>query len=326
METQSQRLQTVPTWYYVTTMSFSLTQNATAAQLLSSLIPPMGPDISYQNAILTGDPRCAALFSGAQFAVTDSFAQFPDSGIVLGTGDATSLYNQDGTETYTVFDTPGDADIAQGATEPSLDACTLQFEFQCNNIAGGNLAMNYVFASDEYKEQITEGLGYADVFGLLLNGANIATVPGSTDPVSVYTINHITETEYFVFNNPRPGQAAFPLFEPDGFTKGLKAEGSILPGWNTMKIGIVDINDAYLDSWVFLEGGSFLCIPDPQMTFSPTPSPTPIPTTDVLDIPGGNCTGSACGGKQMLTVVYCELSFWFQYQCLRSTFLVILLL
>ena len=133
-------------------------------------------------------------------------------------------------------------------------------------------------------------MGYADKFALLLNGVNIATIPGTNDPVGVYTINHENNTQYFVFNDPRPNQATYPRFEPDGFTTLLNTTGTIETGWNTMKIGIVDVNDPFFDSWLFLKQGSFECIPDPLATWPPTPAPT-------VD----NDIGSASGGKSGIT-------------------------
>jgi len=272
-------------------MSFSIIERPSPAQLMTSLFPA-GSDISYQNVNFTGADRCAALFSGASSVVTNSTLNFPESGLILGTGLPISLYGQDGTESYYDFSSPGDLDIAQGSSFPSFDACILEFEFQCNNLAGGSASLDYVFSSDEYKEQIDEGAGYADLFAIILNGENIATIPGTSDPVGVYTVNHLTQTDYFVYNDPRPGQAAFPGFEPDGFTVGLEATGSFNIGWNTMKIGIVDVQDQYLDSWLFLKEGSFDCTVDPLATWPPTPAPTNSQIDD--------CTGSACGGEHSI--------------------------
>ena len=263
-------------------MSFLLTLEATAAQLMSRLIP-MGSPVDYRNALLAGDSTCAALFDGAEFAVIDPKVNFPSTGIVLGTGDAEVLYDQGGTQTSTGFNTPGDEDL-NPTNGTSLDACVLTFEFRCSPEFGGDVTIGYSFASDEYREQVDENTGYADRFGLLLNGQNIATLPDTTD-VSVYSVNHLINTEYFVYNNPRIGQRTFPAFEPDGFTRDLNATGTALPGWNTMKIGIIDINDIYVDSWVFLEGGSFSCDQRADLTNAPTPAPTATPTTAPTPVP-----------------------------------------
>jgi hypothetical protein len=258
-----------------TIMSLSLTTSATISQIMSNLIPSGSSGLIYTNETLTGDPRCAALFTGGEFAVPNPAAKFPSAGFVLGTGNTNKLNYQDGSQVSTNFGLPGDAQI-NTSDFTSFDACFIEFEFQCgDNINGGNLSIDYVFASDEYKEKVDENLGYADEFGLFLNDVNIATVPTTGEPVSIYSVNHLTNTEYFVHNNPRPGQAAFVNFEPDGFTKGLKAIGPIISGWNTMKIGIVDVNDGFLDSWVFLEGGAaFQCIP----------APTPFPRNQQANI------------------------------------------
>ena len=268
-------------------MAFSLTENATVIQIMNSLLPP-GSGIIYKDPNFSGDPRCAALFSGGS-----TIASFPDFGFLLGTGDANELYGQDGTDVSTTFGYPGDPDFAT----PSYDACTLAFEFQCENSNFGSLEISYAFASDEYNSAADSGnIGFGDAFALLLNGNNIALVPGSANDtvgspgtaVSGYSINHLTNTEYFVDNNP-PSEGlaiAYPDFEPDGFTKNLKATGNIVPGWNTMKIGIVDTFDPHdMDSWLFLEGGGFMCAPIPVATPAPTSSPTPLPTTT----PIGKC-------------------------------------
>ena len=224
-------------------MAFTLTQ-ASIADIMGNLIPP-GSGLIYTNETLVGDPMCAALFTGGEFAVTDATAKFPSAGFVLGTGAYTKLNDQDGTQAFTDFGLPGDEDINTSGLA-SFDACYIEFLFKCDNIGGGDLLVDYVLASDEYIEQVTENTGFADEFALLLNGVNIATVPVTGEFVSVYTVNHLTNTEYFVYNDPRPGQAPFPLFEPDGFTKCLNATGVVTGGgaWNKMKVGVVDVNHA----------------------------------------------------------------------------------
>ena len=267
-------------------MAFSLTQ-ASIADIMGNLIPP-GSGLIYTNETLVGDPRCAALFTGGEFAVTDASTKFPSAGFVLGTGAYSKLNDQDGTQAFTDFGLPGDEDINTSGLA-SFDACYVEFLFKCDNIGGGDLLVDYVLASDEYIEQVTENTGFADEFALLLNGVNIATVPVTGEFVSVYTVNHLTNTEYFVYNDPRPGQAPFPLFEPDGFTKCLNATGVVTGGgaWNKMKVGVVDVNDPFLDSWVFFEEGSFECVvdPTPSPTFAPTPAPTPAPTSSPTPAP-----------------------------------------
>jgi hypothetical protein len=151
-----------------------------AAALMNKLIPPKSP-VQYTNVTFKGNPNCSAVFAGGELTVPNATVNFPDEGIVLGTGDILDLQEQTSTQIYTFFNTSGDDDINTNPDQVSYDACVLEFEFRCDigNAAGtdngGFVLIDYVFASDEYKEQI--GAGFADAFGLLLNGVNIATVP-----------------------------------------------------------------------------------------------------------------------------------------------------
>ncbi len=262
-------------------MPFSLTERVSVNQLMDSLIPATS-NVFYQNPALKGDPRCAALFSGALSVLTDNnnnTVDFPDNGFLLGTGDANVLYGQNGTESSKSFGTPGDPDIAVVNTNrESYDACTLSFDFKCKDDMHGYMQAFYAFASDEWIEQVQENTGYSDNFALLLNGENIALVPGTNNTaVTVYTINESVNSQFFNYNNPRMGQSQYEDFEPDGFTKILEADGPIIPGWNKMKIGIVDIQDTHYDSWVFLQAGTFICMP----ALTELTDDGPIPNDDI---------------------------------------------
>jgi hypothetical protein len=245
-------------------MPLTLTESASPQVLLNTLIPVSTAGVTIQNVVVGGNSQCRGTFSGGSTVVTDAAAGFPDTGIVLGTGKITDLNTQDGTENYYAFRTPGDLDIYNGVNT-GYDACTLEFEFQCTNSAPGLFSMEYTFSSDEYIEQVNENSGYSDAFKVILNGDNLALTPTTNEAISVYNVNADVNPDYFVFNDPRPGQASFPGFEPDGFTKGLAATGTTQVGWNTLKIGIVDVGDYYLDSWLFMKSGTFSC---PQETGS----------------------------------------------------------
>jgi hypothetical protein len=244
-------------------MVLTLTDSVSPQVLVDNLIPPSTPGVTIKNIVVGGSPQCRGLFSGGTTVVNDPTAGFPDAGIVLGTGLITALNDQDGTENFFAFRTPGDFDIYNGANT-GYDACTLEFEFQCTNTAPGSFSMEYTFSSDEYIEQVNENLGFSDAFKVILNGDNLALTPDN-EAISVYNVNEDINSEFFVFNDPRPNQNAFPGFEPDGFTKGLSATGTTQVGWNTLKIGIVDVGDYYLDSWLFMKTGTFAC---PQETGS----------------------------------------------------------
>ena len=121
-----------------------------------------------RNEAFNGDPRCAALFTGGKTAVPTESINFPDTGFVLSTGNALTTLNNDGTEGSTILNSPGDPDF--GAN--SFDACTFEFEFRClDEFAPGSiLALNYTLGSDDYTEEVTEGLGFVGFIGIFLNG------------------------------------------------------------------------------------------------------------------------------------------------------------
>lgn len=89
------------------------------------------------------------------------------------------------------------------------------------------------------------------------------------------------------------GGAACPLdVEADGLTVVLGAEGSIdNPGLNTIRLAIGDVGDRILDSWVFLEAGSFQCttpntLPVAGCVASVNPSGQRIPPAGSTTLPG----------------------------------------
>lgn len=244
---------------------------ANEVQLMSSFIPPES-GIEYQNVKLEGDERCAALFTGGHTVVNDTSTGFPDEGFVLSTGKAVCLYKQDTPHTSTDFGTPGDPDLSQPDSGlHSVDACALEFEFKCENSGIGDLDIDYVFGSDHYQE-FYDSI-YQDKFAVLLNGANIATLPGSpSTEVSISTVNHLVNSEFYISNDPGTVQVLdddcedhhsanvpFPLIEADGFTKSLTAWGPIESGWNTIKMGVTDARDGWYDSWLVLKRGAFEC-------------------------------------------------------------------
>eukprot|EP00984_Skeletonema_dohrnii_P001046 scaffold328_cov95-Skeletonema_dohrnii-CCMP3373.AAC.11 len=189
----------------------------------------------------------------------------PDQGIVLSSGDPEELErnNDDGTDTNWSsnlgFGALSDADLEQatGQTEPSYDACFIQFDFKCT--VGSTVSFNYLFGSDEYTEYVDDE--FNDAFAFILNGENIAKLPSTetpTDVVSINNVNAAVNRQYFHLNDPDDPNDVYPQFEPDGFTVILTAVGT-LNETNSIKIVIADVSDERFDSWVLLERGTFAC-------------------------------------------------------------------
>jgi hypothetical protein len=66
-----------------------------------------------------------------------------------------------------------------------FDAASLTFDFE--STISQTLFFTFAFASTEYPDYVNSE--YNDAFAFLLNGQNIALVPGTTDPVAINTVN-----------------------------------------------------------------------------------------------------------------------------------------
>ena len=161
-----------------------------------------------------------------------------------------------------------------------FDAAILEFDFiPCAD----SIRFRYVFASEEYPEFVCSE--YNDAFAFILSGVgtnamvpvNIATVPGTTTPIAVNTVNGgsvggsggpggcggpgdpgLANSAYYVDNT---GGATI---EYDGFTVPIVASYTVSPGKKYhFKIGIADVGDEAWDCAVFMEAGSFISTPYP---------------------------------------------------------------
>lgn len=221
----------------------------TANNLVESLL--QDDSIEFSDATLSGH-GCAAFFGNGQ-SVTDSF---PNAGVMLATGNPENALGPDDSEgAGNSFGVGGDSDLDAIAFQTTFDACKLEFKFICPNEEGCDIFFNYVFGSEEYLEFIDQ---FNDVFALFLDGTNIALLPGSMDVVSINTVNNGDNPEYFVFNpDPASNPNAIDI-QADGFTTTLTAtQSDLTEGEHTIKMVIADGGDGVLDSWLWIQGGTF---------------------------------------------------------------------
>ncbi len=155
----------------------------------------------------------------------------------------------------------GDSDLDTLSGVTTYDASVLQFDFVP---VANTIDFKYVFSSDEYPEYANSS--YNDTFAFFVNGTNCALVPGTTDPVSVNTINGgnplgtgAVHPEFYVDNHYDPA-ASSPLgTEMDGLTTILTCHANVTAGGtNHMKLAIADGSDDILDSNVFLAADSLV--------------------------------------------------------------------
>lgn len=199
-----------------------------------------------------------------------------DQGIVLSTGAIENAHGPNEiTDRGTNFDDLlSDGDLRQLATAELRDVVGLEFDFVPLDSV---VSFRYVFASEEYCEFV--GSVFNDVFGFFIsgpgisggfsdNGKNVALIPGTSDFVSINSVNHQENSEYYVDNhlindaqscsidfapNPTGNQTEF-----DGFTKVLSAQLRLIPCEEYhIRLVVGDVSDGFYDSAVFLEANSF---------------------------------------------------------------------
>jgi hypothetical protein len=192
-----------------------------------------------------------------------------NSGIVLTTGSRSSVEG-----TNTAGDTnvenfaSGDAALSALSGLSSYEAAVLEIRFTPTRSL---LSFQYAFGSEEYNEWV----GFDnDVFGLFLNGTNIAKLPGGSD-AGISTINQGANSAYYYDNEL--GLLPTQLDGFGGINPGyyLFASGTVNVGvQNVLRIAIGDAGDflqGTLDSALFIAGGSLI-----------TTTPVPEPSTYAL--------------------------------------------
>jgi hypothetical protein len=197
---------------------------STDANALASVIA--GSGIAITNASLATDtPNAAGTFSGAASAI--GF----DSGVLLTTG--------------TVFCAPGPNTSGNCSDSGALTSLKVDF-----TTTTGNVFFNYVFASEEYNEYV--GDVFNDSFRLLLNGVNIALLPGGAGEVSINNVNNSSNAAFYKDNTVLGLDTGY-----DGLTTVLTASATGLIGLNTFEFIVEDVSDSFWDSGVFIQAGTF---------------------------------------------------------------------
>ncbi len=243
---------------------------------------------SIRNISFTGDPTSVGYFYNAYFAGFSS-----PRGIIMTNGksddaDKSNICNSAQNASTNNTGPDNDQDLNDISGSSTHDACIIEFEFKPTS---DTVSFNYVFASEEYHDYVFASVN--DAFGFFLSGdgisgpysddsENIATIPGTSTPVSINTVNYgsggqtctgkpggCTNCSYFK-DNSQTSDPAFNVFVYDGLTTSLPAKSAVTQcEWYKIKLKIGDGGDHIYDSGVLLEAGSFdpgnvVC--DPQFT------------------------------------------------------------
>jgi len=245
-----------------TVTTSSIGQNDITVQTLVNSL--LGDGVEVSNVQLTGGNIGAGVFEGG--AAILGF----NTGIVMSSGHVNSAPGPNTSDgTTTVRGEPGDSDLNILSGQATHDATAIEFDFIPTS---SQVSFRYVFASEEYNEFVASA--FNDSFGFFITGPdgvkkNWALVPGSNDQVSINTISggnpfgngaNARNAHLYRNNDPNDGGATINI-QADGLTVVLTLTATVVPNQtHHMKLVIADANDFSLDSWVFIEGGSFRAV------------------------------------------------------------------
>ncbi|MGB3948875.1 MAG: choice-of-anchor L domain-containing protein, partial [Bacteroidia bacterium] len=256
----------VGTFINHTSLNAQLTVNnsLTPAQLVQTIL--LGSGVTASNITYNGVAVAIGDFNG-----TASNIGLP-AGVLLSSGNinnAVGPNNQGGASVGN--GRPGDPDLDQiMAPTHSYDAAILEFDFVPTS---DTVKFRYVFGSEEYMEfvspfpgGINDGFGFfisgPGITGTFSNNAkNIAIIPGTALPVTMFHLNLNSNSAFYFDNGNGFGTGTAPngqTVQYDGFTVVMTAASAVQCGQTYhIKIAIADGGDSALDSGVFLEAGSF---------------------------------------------------------------------
>lgn len=227
-----------------------------------------------------------------------------DSGIILTTGFLNPPYGLGQPASVNANDfkpTAGDSllnTLINYPTDFTLGGAVLEFDFVPN---GDSIKFEYVFASDEYPDQLC--IDDNDVFAFFISGPgitgikNIALVPNSTYPVCIKSINDtsIVPRNYNISNCNSVSNAQYYVnhindtnFIFNGSTTILTAKEKTIPCETYhMKFAIAEVGSIADNSAVFLKANSF------------NSEPLKI-TSDISYNNGDTALFEACSGAKLI--------------------------
>jgi VCBS repeat-containing protein len=315
------------------------TGGVTATTIAQQIV---GNDVTIVSASLGGSAAQAGTFTSAT-GYSPSWLAF-DTGVVFSSGTASSLTDSNAGDTSHTFQGgSAPAEFGVVGSGNAFDASYIDISFIPDN---DKIAIQFVFGSDEYNEYVFASVN--DAIGMWVNGTNIAVNPLGA-PIGIDTINDAANynpafgsqnndsnpgngvydssaPSLYVNNDPSDGGPTYST-SMDGFTRTLGANISVNAGVvNTIRLGVSDIGDDFLDSWLLIRGDSFQSnliaendsvgtLIDTPVTFSPTANDTDfdndtISIVNIADQPisPGNTVTLGSGGTILLntdgTVTY----------------------
>lgn len=247
----------------------------TPAQLVQTVL--LGSGVTASNITYNGASIAIGDFNGSS-----SNIGLP-AGVLMTCGNVANAVGPNNTSGSSMGNSlPGDPDLDLIMSPTmSYDASILEFDFVPTS---DTVKFRYVFGSEEYMEFVsTTPGGINDGFGFFISGPgisgpfssnskNIALIPGTTLPVTMFNLNLNNNAAYYFDNGDGLGSGTAPdgqTVQYDGFTLPLTAVTEVVCGQTYhIKIAIADGGDGVLDSGVFLEAGSFASAGSTSITSS----------------------------------------------------------
>lgn len=237
-----------------------------------------------QNVLLgSGVTASNITYNGAAIAIGDFNGISSNlglaGGVIMTSGRISNAAGPNNTGSASLSNNlPGNSDLDQiMAPTFSKDATILEFDFVPTS---DTVKFKYVFGSEEYMEFVsTTPGGINDGFGFFISGPgitgtfannakNIALIPGTALPVTMFNLNLNNNGAYYFDNGNGFGSGTAPngqTVQYDGFTVPLTAISAVQCGQTYhIKLAIGDGFDNAYDSGVFLEAGSFSSIGSPS--------------------------------------------------------------
>lgn len=244
----------------------NVSENNDATQITNFLL---GYGVNITNTTINCDSSAIGFFSNGNYTSLGL-----NEGVAMTTGKLEELPGPNAQSSNSgINNFPGDSDLDAITNMQTFDACILEFDVESTQVDYDTIAFNYIFGSEEYLEFVASG--FNDIFAFFVSGPNpaggnytnenIAVVPNTTTPVSINTINNITNAQNYVDNgdgNSAPQNADSSYVQFDGLTTVLEAKFAVIPNQTYhLKLAIADVADMAYDSGVYIESGSIFAKP-----------------------------------------------------------------
>jgi hypothetical protein len=254
-----------PAWAGITTRSVA---SGLTPQEVANLLTGTGAAIS--NVRITGSEEAIGSFAGGDPLGIST-------GVVLSSGRIGDIVGPNSApDAGADLGTAGHPALDQIVSPfQTFDAMTLEFDVVT---VSPTFSIRFVFASEEYREFV--GSEFNDVFGFFVNGSNIALAPGTSDPITVNTVNHVLNAGAYRDNVEAGSDTQF-----DGFTTVLTAVAIVEPNVSQhIRISIADTSDHIYDSAVLVAQGGIsgvalapLIVPDERIIVTKNLATTTVP-------------------------------------------------